>query len=98
MSGPLGRNLGLVIALAILCVVGVITAGDRFADVDNVLTILRAAAVIGVVSVGMTFVVIGGGIGPSGGAVVGVSSGWGTPPAAPPLGAGGPPVVIVVTA
>ena len=43
MSGPVGRNLGLVIALAILCIVGVITAGDRFADIDNVLTILRLA-------------------------------------------------------
>ncbi len=62
MAGPVGRNLGLVIALAILCIVGVITAGDRFADIDNVLTILRLASVIGVVSVGMTFVIIGGGI------------------------------------
>jgi ribose transport system permease protein len=43
LSGPVGRNLGLVIALVILCIVGVITAGDRFADVDNVLTILRLA-------------------------------------------------------
>ena len=37
---------------ALLCVVGVITAGDRFADINNVLTILRLAAVVGVVSVG----------------------------------------------
>lgn len=74
LAGPVGRNLGLIIALAILCIVGVITAGDRFADVDNVLTILRLAAVIGVVSVGMTFVIIGGGIDLSVGSVMGLAS------------------------
>ncbi|MGY1704908.1 ABC transporter permease [Geodermatophilus sp. SYSU D00697] len=78
MSGPVGRNLGLVVALAILCVVGVVTAGERFADVDNVLTILRLAAVIGVVSIGMTFVIIGGGIDLSVGALVALASVWAT--------------------
>jgi ribose transport system permease protein len=78
MSGPVGRNLGLVIALAILCIVGVITAGDRFADIDNVLTILRLSSVIGVVSIGMTFVIIGGGIDLSVGALVALSSVWAT--------------------
>jgi ribose transport system permease protein len=78
MSGPVGRNLGLVVALAILCAVGLYTAGDRFGDVDNVLTILRLAAVIGVVSVGMTFVIIGGGIDLSVGALVALSSVWAT--------------------
>ena len=46
------RILGLVAALLLLCVVGTVTAGDRFADVDNVLTILRAAAAVGVVASG----------------------------------------------
>jgi ribose transport system permease protein len=78
MSGPVGRNLGLVVALVILCIVGVITAGDRFASVENVLTILRLASVIGVVSVGMTFVIIGGGIDLSVGALVALSSVWAT--------------------
>ncbi|MGY1620964.1 ABC transporter permease [Geodermatophilus sp. SYSU D00965] len=78
MSGPVGRNLGLVVALVILCIVGVVTAGDRFASVDNVLTILRLAAVIGVVSIGMTFVIIGGGIDLSVGALVALSSVWAT--------------------
>jgi ribose transport system permease protein len=78
MAGPIGRNLGLVVGLAILCVVGLITAGDRFADVDNVLTIFRLAAVIGVVSIGMTFVIIGGGIDLSVGALVALSSVWAT--------------------
>ena len=78
LSGSVGRNLGLVVALAILCIVGVITAGDRFADIDNVLTILRLASVIGVVSIGMTFVIIGGGIDLSVGAIVALSSVWAT--------------------
>src|SRR3954468_25095730 len=84
-GGPPGRRrgrffrlLGLIVAFVIVCVVGVITAGDRFADVDNVLTILRAAPVIGVVSVGMTFVIIGGGIDLSVGAIVALSSVWAT--------------------
>jgi ribose transport system permease protein len=59
-------------------VVGVITAGDRFASTDNVLTILRLASVIGVVSIGMTFVIIGGGIDLSVGAIVALSSVWAT--------------------
>jgi ribose transport system permease protein len=76
LAGPLGRNLGLLIALALLCVAGVATAGDRFASFDNVLTILRLASVIGVVSIGMTFVIIGGGIDLSVGALVALSSVW----------------------
>jgi len=78
MGSSVGRNLGLVIALLILIVVGVITAGDRFASTDNMLTILRLASVIGVVSIGMTFVIIGGGIDLSVGAIVALSSVWAT--------------------
>src|SRR3712207_349815 len=78
MAGPVGRQLGLVVALAVLCVVGAVTAPGQFLDVDNVLTILRLAAVIGVVSIGMTFVIIGGGIDLSVGAIVALSSVWAT--------------------
>jgi ribose transport system permease protein len=78
MSGPVGRNLGLVVALAILCAVGLITAGDRFADVDNITTILRGASIVGVVSIGMTFVIIGGGIDLSVGAIAALASVWAT--------------------
>src|SRR6478736_4231521 len=74
----LSRNLGRVIALVLLCLVGIITAGERFASTDNVLTILRLASVIGVVSIGMTFVITAGGIDLSVGAVVGLSSVWAT--------------------
>jgi ribose transport system permease protein len=71
-----GRNAGLVVALLLVCVVGAITAGDRFTSTDNALTILRLAATTGVVSIGMTFVIIGGGIDLSVGAIVALSSVW----------------------
>jgi len=77
-GGAAGRSLGLVIALVALCVVGFITAGDRFASLDNLMTILRLAAVIGVLSVGMTFVITGGGIDLSVGSVLGLASVWAT--------------------
>jgi ribose transport system permease protein len=76
LSSSAGRNAGLVIALLLLCIAGAITAGDRFTSTDNALTILRLAASIGVVSVGMTFVIIGGGIDLSVGALVALSSVW----------------------
>ncbi|MFJ2759489.1 ABC transporter permease [Nocardioides sp. NPDC087217] len=76
LRGGAGHNLGLVLALALLALVGVISGGDRFASVDNVMTILRLAAVIGVVSIGMTFVITGGGIDLSVGALVALSSVW----------------------
>ena len=78
LSGSVGRNLGLVIALLLICIVGLATAGDRFGSFDNAMTILRLAAVIGVVSVGMTFVISGGGIDLSVGAIVALASVWAT--------------------
>ncbi|MEI5676591.1 MULTISPECIES: ABC transporter permease [Nocardioides] len=76
MGSGVGRNLGLVVALIVLCVVGVATAGDNFASVDNLLTILRLASVIGVVSIGMTFVITAGHIDLSVGAIAALASVW----------------------
>jgi ribose transport system permease protein len=98
LAGPLGRNLGLIIALVILCIVGVATAGDRFASVENVLTILRLASVIGVVSIGMTFVIIGGGIDLSVGALVALSSVWATTLATQQIAENYHWIVMVITA
>ncbi|RYU15255.1 ABC transporter permease [Nocardioides iriomotensis] len=71
-----GRNLGLVLALVLVCIAGFVTSGSQFANLDNALTILRLASVIGVVSIGMTFVIIGGGIDLSVGAIVALASVW----------------------
>lgn len=62
MSGSVGRNLGLVLALLLLVVVGAVTAGESFTTFSNALVILRQASIIGVVSIGMTLVIIAGGI------------------------------------
>lgn len=75
-NGSVGRNVGLILALVVLCVVGYATAGENFASVNNVLTILRLAAVIGVLSIGMTFVITGGGIDLSVGSVLGLATVW----------------------
>lgn len=78
LAGAAGRNAGLVVALALLCVVGLVTADERFASVSNLLTVLSLASIIGVLSIGMTFVVTTGGIDLSVGAVMGLSSVWAT--------------------
>lgn len=70
------RNAGLVVALLLLVVVGIITSGERFANVDNLLTILRLASALGVLAIGMTFVITTGGIDLSVGAVMGLATVW----------------------
>jgi ribose transport system permease protein len=74
MSGSVGRNLGLVLALLVLVIVGAVTAGETFTSVNNLLTILRQASIIGVISIGMTLVIIAGGIDLSVGSVMGLAS------------------------
>jgi ribose transport system permease protein len=74
LGGSVGRNLGLVIALALLVAVGAFTAGDRFTNIDNFLTIIRFASIIGVICIGMTFVITSGGIDLSVGSVMGLAT------------------------
>lgn len=74
LGGSVGRSLGLVIALALLFVVGAATSGDRFLNVENLLTILRLASIIGVISIGVTFVITAGGIDLSVGSVMGLAT------------------------
>ncbi|MDR7384264.1 ribose transport system permease protein [Promicromonospora iranensis] len=76
LSGPALRMGGLVLALLLLCVVGIVTTGGRFASVGNITTLLALAATTGVVSIGMTFVITGGGIDLSVGSVLGLSTVW----------------------
>ena len=76
LSTPAGRHTGLVVALLLLCAIGMITAPDRFGSTANATNILSVAAVAGVLSIGQTFVIIGGGIDLSIGSVVGLCSVW----------------------
>ena len=73
-SGSFGRNLGLILALLLIVAVGAITAADTFMSLNNMLVILRQASIIGVISIGMTFVIISGGIDLSVGSVMGLAS------------------------
>lgn len=70
------RNLGLVVALVLLLAVGAATAGADFLSFDNIVVILSQAATIGIVAVGMTFVITGGGIDLSVGSVMGLATVW----------------------
>ncbi|HWN32187.1 MAG TPA: hypothetical protein VNP03_05560, partial [Pseudonocardia sp.] len=88
-----GRNLGLVAVLAVLCVIGVVTA-DTFATTGNLLVIMTSASIIGVLTVGVTFVIIGGGIDLSVGKVMALASVWSTTVATQSYG----PVVMVACA
>ena len=74
LSGSVGRNLGLVLALLVLVIVGAATAPDTFLGLSNVMVILRQASIVGVISIGMTLVIIAGGIDLSVGSVLGLAS------------------------
>jgi ribose transport system permease protein len=90
---PVLRNFGLVLVLVILCVIGAVTS-DNFLTADNFRNILVSSSVIGVVTVGMTFVIIGGGIDLSVGAITALASVWATTLQTQSYGAG----IMVLTA
>ncbi|WP_255950658.1 ABC transporter permease [Streptomyces odontomachi] len=72
------RTLSLVGVLAVLVVIGGVTKPDEFLDTRNLQLVLTQSSVIGVVTVGMTFVIMGGGIDLSVGAIVALASVWAT--------------------
>ncbi|MBK3624690.1 ABC transporter permease [Streptomyces sp. MBT49] len=72
------RTLSLLAVLAVLVAVGGITAPNEFLATSNLQLILTQASVIGVVTVGMTFVITSGGIDLSVGAIVALASVWAT--------------------
>ncbi|GAB7051026.1 ABC transporter permease [Catenuloplanes indicus] len=88
-----GRNLALIGVLVVLIALGALTRPDLYGDPDwvrnNVFTILQQASAIGVVTVGMTFVIIGGGIDLSVGAIMALAGVWATTVATQSFGAGG---------
>ncbi|GGS73578.1 ABC transporter permease [Nonomuraea spiralis] len=88
------RHVGLLGALALLVVVGLVTRPENFATASNLVSILALAATIGVITVGATFVIIGGGIDLSVGAVMALASVWATTLATQSYG----PVVMAICA
>ncbi|WP_375781989.1 ABC transporter permease [Streptomyces zingiberis] len=83
------RNLSLLGVLVALVVVGAITRPEQFLSGDNLTLVLTQASVIGVVTVGVTLVIIGGGIDLSVGAIVALASVWATTLATQEYGLGG---------
>ncbi|MGW0953184.1 ABC transporter permease [Streptomyces sp. NPDC002545] len=72
------RTLSLLGVLAVLVLIGGITKPDAFLDTRNLQLVLTQSSIIGVVTVGMTFVIMSGGIDLSVGAIVGLASVWAT--------------------
>ncbi|MFF5970947.1 ABC transporter permease [Streptomyces sp. NPDC012769] len=72
------RNLSLLGVLVALVVVGGLTRPAEFLATSNLQLVLTQASVIGVVTVGMTFVITSGGIDLSVGAIVALASVWAT--------------------
>ena len=79
-NNPVVRSLkflwtehSIVLVFVVIFTICVIIAPPRFFTVSNFMTILRNASIIGVIAVGMTFVIIAGGIDLSAGHVVAVS-------------------------
>lgn len=65
---------GALIVLAVVTFVGGAVFGTRFASLDNALNILEASSFLALVAVGMTFVIIGGGIDLSVGSLLALSA------------------------
>jgi ribose transport system permease protein len=86
------RNLALLGVLLLLMIIGAVTRSDIFLDPErlwsNELTVLSLASSIGVITVGMTFVIISGGIDLSVGALLALASVWCTTVATQSYGAG----------
>lgn len=97
-SEPFRRNLGLVAVLLLLYAIGAWSRPDIFLHADrlwtNELTVLTLASSVGVIAIGMTFVIISGGIDLSVGALLALASVWSTTVATQQYGAG----VMVFTA
>ncbi|WP_199430143.1 ABC transporter permease [Qaidamihabitans albus] len=70
------RLLGLTGVLVLLLLIGYVTNPDTFITEGNLSIMLRQAAAIGVVSVGMTFVILTAGIDLSVGSLVALASVW----------------------
>ena len=65
---------GAILVLLGVTLIGSLVFGTRFASVDNMLNILEASSFLGLVAVGMTFVIIGGGIDLSVGSLLALSA------------------------
>src|ERR1041384_6203548 len=87
------RGIGPVLGLVLLCIAGTMLNSD-FATFDNAMNVLTRTAFIGIIAVGMCFVIISGGIDLSVGSMAALIAGsvimfinWAGPAFGSPLGA-----------
>ncbi|MEO5965102.1 MAG: ABC transporter permease [Candidatus Limnocylindrales bacterium] len=73
LAGTLQRG-GAVGVLLVVVLLASLVFGTRFASADNLLNILEASSFLGLVAVGMTFVIVGGGIDLSVGSMLALSA------------------------
>jgi len=68
----IGRNILLLVLLAIVIFTGIIN--PRFLSLQNILNILQQISVLGIVSIGMTILLISGGLDLSVGSLISLSA------------------------
>ena len=68
------QRAGALVVLVVVVILASLIFGGRFASVDNFLNILEASSFLGLVAVGMTFVIVGGGIDLSVGSLLALSA------------------------
>jgi ribose transport system permease protein len=73
LAGSIQRS-GALVVLVVVTIAGTLAFGQRFASVDNFLNILEASSFLALVAVGMTFVIISGGIDLSGGSMLALAA------------------------
>ncbi len=73
LAGTLQRN-GAFVVLVMVALLASLLFGRSFASTDNFLNVLEASSFLGLVAVGMTFVIIGGGIDLSVGSMLALSA------------------------
>ena len=78
------QGLGPIAGLVVLCIAGALLNGE-FATLDNAMNVLTRTAFIGIIAVGMCFVIISGGIDLSLGFIMGYETGRPAPADQPTL-------------
>jgi ribose/xylose/arabinose/galactoside ABC-type transport system permease subunit len=73
-TADLIRRGGAFFVLLVVTIVGSLVFGQRFANIDNFLNIIEASSFLALIAIGMTFVIIGGGIDLSVGSVLALAA------------------------
>jgi ribose/xylose/arabinose/galactoside ABC-type transport system permease subunit len=73
-TADLIRRGGAFLVLLVVTIVGSLVFGQRFANIDNFLNIIEASSFLALIAIGMTFVIIGGGIDLSVGSVLALAA------------------------